>query len=240
MSQLDLALAAGVSSRHVAFLETERSKPSRAMVLNLTSALEVPAADRNQLLLEAGFAPAYVARPLDEQDMAHVLGAIDWMLTRHAPYPAFAVDRHWNVAMANATARTILAAIGVTPGESLLQALQDARLLRQTVCNWPEVACHLSERLRRESSRLGGDAVLDEAVIGLREEAADFNRGAEHTLAPIMPLRLRLDDQELALFSVISEFTSAQDAGLAELKIELMFPADDASRGLLEALADGA
>lgn len=130
MSQLDLGLAANVSARHISFLETGRARPSRPMVVQLSDTLEVPRSARNTLLNAAGFSPAYQARDLTADDMAHVRAAIGWMLERHDPFPAFALDRHWLLLQANNSASMMFKNLGLETGDSLLSSLTDPSLLR--------------------------------------------------------------------------------------------------------------
>lgn len=238
VSQLDLGLAANVSARHISFLETGRSRPSRSMVLHLCDHLEVPRTARNGLLNAAGFAPAYGARSLDETDMAPVREALDWTLMRHDPFPAIALDRHWIVVRLNRSAALLLAAIGVGEGGSLLEAATDPTRLAPLVENWPEVARHFIVRLRTESAHLGGDPLLDSAADALQSQAGPGAAPGEGPLPAVMPTRYRAGETVLSFFSTIAHFGSAEDIALADLKIELMFPADAATRQALQGLAE--
>jgi len=237
MSQLDLGLAANVSARHISFLETGRARPSRSMVVQLTESLEVPRGARNTLLNAAGFSPAYRSRDLDEADMAHVRAAVDWTLERHDPYPAFALDRHWCLVAANHSASSMLGALGLAVGESMLDAFTDSDAVRAAIDNWAEVAHHMAVRLRTESAHLGGDAVLDRAADAFAHEAGGLDMSAPGTLPAVIPTRYRANGVVLSFFSTIAQFGSAEDIALADLKIELLFPADDATRDML--LANG-
>lgn len=236
MSQLDLGLAANVSARHISFLETGRARPSRAMVLQLSEQLGVPRTARNGLLNAAGFAPAYRARNLAEADMAPVRDAIAWMLERHDPYPAMALDRHWRLVRMNRAATGLLAAIGVGEGDSLLDVMADAARMKPHMENWAEVAQHMTARLRTESAHLGGDPVLDKAADRLSAELGAEAPHAAGTLPPVVPARFRAGDVTLSLMSTIAQFGTAEDITLADLKIEMMFPADEATRDVLAML----
>jgi transcriptional regulator with XRE-family HTH domain len=238
MSQLDLGLSANVSARHISFLETGRARPSRSMVLNLCETLEVPRAARNTLLGAAGFSPAYRRRGLNEADMAHVRAAVDWTLERHDPFPALAMDKHWTLVRTNRSAGLLLGAAGLAEGDSLLEAATDGRRLAKVLDNWPEVALHTITRLRTESAHLGGDPVLDEAADALAREMEGALPDAGGVLPAVVPARYRADGMVLSLFSTLAQFGSAEDIALAELKIEMMFPADDATRTMLMALAE--
>lgn len=237
VSQLDLSLTADVSARHIAFLETGRSKPSRDMVVQLSEALSIPRADRNMLLNAAGFAPAYRRRELSDKEMAHVEAAVSWTLERHDPFPAMAVDRHWRIVKANRCFSMLLEGIGLGPGDSLLEAAINSSAMREAVEDWPEVARHMSVRLRTESAHLGGDAILDEAADTLARQAGPRPSGHDAALEAVIPTRYRAGDMVLSFFSTIAQFGSAEDIALADLKIELMFPADNQTRQVLVASA---
>ncbi len=235
MSQLDLGLAANVSARHISFLETGRSKPSRSMVRLLCDSLEMPHTARNAVLTAAGFAPAYRRRNLEDDDMAQVRAAVEWTLERHDPFPAFALDKHWTIVRANRSAGFLLMGAGLAQGDSLLEALTDGTQLSQVLDNWAEVAEHMIVRLRTESAHLGGDPVLDAAVAKLAATLVTKPR-SESPLPVVVPARYRTGNMVLSLFSTIAQFGSAEDIALAELKIELMFPADEQTRAMLTAL----
>ena len=239
LSQLDLGLLANVSARHISFLETGRARPSRPMVLQLCESLEVPRRARNALLNAAGFAPAYRRRDLAEAEMDHVRAAVDWTLARHAPYPALALDKHWGIVLANRPAGRLLAANGLGEGDSLLSLMADPAQMDALFENATEVMRHLTARLRTESAHLGGDPVLDEAAERLAREAATRGSAPEGPLPPVIPARYRAGDRVLAFFSTLAQFGTAEDIALAELRIELMFPADEATRAILEALDPG-
>lgn len=235
-SQLDLALVANVSARHIAFLETGRSKPSRQMVVQLSNALTVPRAERNALLSAAGFAASYRQRGLDDQDMAHVRSAVTWTLERHVPYPAFAVDRHWHLVMANAPAQRLLAGTGIGVGDSMLDAILSSQTLRDAIVNWPDVVRHMHLRLRTESVHLGGDKILDAAAKKLADQMAPQPDDGE--LPAVVPTLYRAGNLTLSFMSTIAQFGTAEDIALADLKIELMFPADEPTRALLTAQSE--
>ncbi len=237
LSQLDLGLNANVSARHISFLETGRAAPSRSMVMNLCETLDVPRSARNTLLSAAGFSPAYRRRNLDETDMAHVSAAVEWMLERHDPYPALALDRHWTIARTNRTAGILLGAAGLAVGDSLLEAMTDTSRMAAVLDNWPEVAQHTIERLRTESTHLGGDHVLDDAADTLSRQLGPALPEPGGVLPAVIPARYRANGMVLSLFSTLAQFGTAEDIALAELKIEMMFPADDATRATLMAMA---
>lgn len=234
MSQLRLALEADVSARHIAFLETGKANPTRGMVIRLSEALEVPRAERNVLLEAAGLAGVYALRTLAAEDMASIRAALEWTLQRHDPYPAIAFDRHWVLVSLNRAATGMLSAVGLAIGDSMLDALLDPSRLRSSIDNWPEVAAHMRARLRTESRHLGGDPVLDRAADLLMREV-DPKHAMAGALPAVITTRYLAGGALLSFFSTIAQFGSAQDIALADLKIELLFPADEATRRTIAA-----
>jgi transcriptional regulator with XRE-family HTH domain len=227
LSQLELALEAEVSSRHVSFVETGRAKPSREMVLHLAEHLEVPLRERNALLLAAGYAPLYLERPLEE--MEAVQRALDRFLRAHEPYPAVVLDRRFDLVAANDALGLLTAGVApelLAPPANALRVSLHPRGLAPRILNLPEWSAHLLQRLRRQAS-LTGDAALER----LHEELAAYpgvSAGAAHDTGAdiVLPLRLRDGDSELAFFSTISTFGTANDITLSELAIEAFYPAD--------------
>jgi transcriptional regulator with XRE-family HTH domain len=237
LSQLDLGLSANVSARHISFLETGRARPSRAMVLNLGGVLDVPRGSRNALLHAAGFAPNYRARAMDEAEMGPITAALDWMLERHMPYPAMVLDRHWTIVRANPMAAMMLAQMGLSVDANLVEALLDETGLPALIENWQEVAHHLVQRLRAEATRLGGDPWLGEMAERLAGRIGAAAPGPGAGSEAVIPTRYRLGDMTLSFFSTISQFSTAEDIALADWKIEHLFPADEATRDIIVALA---
>lgn len=234
VSQLRLGLAADVSARHIAFLETGRANPTRTMVIRLAEALEVPRGERNGLLEAAGFAAAYASRDIATEEMASIRSAISRILERHEPYPGFAIDRRWVLFDVNSCARRMFGDIGLEVGSSLIEAMVEPGAMRAVIENWPEVALHLGARLRTESRHLGGDQLLDAAAARLAAEAG--NPETPHSVLPaVITTRYRAGDTTLSFFSAIAQFGSTEDIALADLKIELLFPLDDLTREFLVA-----
>lgn len=230
--QLELASVADVSARHLSFLETGRSAPSRAMVLTLAEHLEVPLRERNQLLLAAGFAPSYTESALDGDRMLMVRSAIRQVLAATEPYPALAVDRHWNLVDANAA----VAAFTQDAPDDLLAApfnvlkfSLDPRGLGGRIVNLGQWRTHLFERLERQI-RVTGDPKLKTLLDELRAYPASDDDGADD---PVMSgdvavyLRLRTGDEELSFFSTVTTFGTPLDVTVDELSVESFYPADD-------------
>jgi transcriptional regulator with XRE-family HTH domain len=246
LSQLELALDAAVSSRHVSFLETGRARPSREMVLRLAEHLQIPLRDRNALLLAAGYAPLYTERPLQGEEMAPVRQALAHFLRAHEPYPAVVLDRHYNLIDAN-DALAVLTD-GVAP--ELLEAPANAlrvslhpRGMAPRILNLGEWSAHLLARLRRQAA-----ITADPELERLHRELAGYpgvepDGGHDETTGAevVLPLRLREQDGgELAFFGTVSTFGTAVDITLAELAIEAFYPANAATATrLLDAIAAG-
>jgi transcriptional regulator with XRE-family HTH domain len=239
-SQLDLALDAGVSARHLSFVETGRSRPSPEMILHLAEQLEVPLRDRNQLLLAAGYAPRYGQRALDEPEMEPVRAALALVLDGHEPYPAAVVDRDWNLVAAN---RSIaLLTEGVAP-ELLAPPLNVLRVslhpdgMAPRIANLGEWRAHLLERLGRQIAATGDEslAVLYDEISAYPGAGSDEPRDHGTAGQIVVPLRLRAVDAQLTFFSTVATFGTAVDVTVAELAIESFFPADAAtSRAVAE------
>ncbi len=221
LSQLDLALEANVSARHISFLETGRARPSREMIARLGEALHLPLAARNQMLTHAGFAARYPGRDWGAEDMAPIRVAIDHTLARHAPYPGLAVDRLWTVLRMNEPARALFGLIGLVEGASLLELMR-SDALPPLVENWPDVAHHVSLRLRTESAAQGGIPALDRVA----DHLATVPGASERAVGPVVPTIYRAGPTRLALFSTIAQFGTPEDLTLDDLRIELFFPAD--------------
>ena len=238
-SQLDLGLAAGVSSRHISFLETGRAQPSRGMILRLCDTLDIPQSARNHLLFAAGMTPAYGARALSDAEMRPVRDAVDWIMARHAPYPALAMDRHWRLLAVNPPAGYMLNGFGVELGDSLIDHLATNEAIRASIENLQEVTAHLVTRLRTEITHFGGDPVLESAITAL--SPAPTPPWDDIGLLPaFVPTRYRFGGQILSLFSTYTQFGTAEDVALSELRIEMMFPADEQTRVMLEQFAAAA
>jgi transcriptional regulator with XRE-family HTH domain len=237
LSQLELGLQAGVSSRHISFLETGRSRPSRGMVLRLCDELHIPGEARNTLLVAAGLAPAYQARPAGAEELAPLRQAVDWMLQQHAPFPALALDRHWGIVAMNAPAELMFRATGVQTGDSLIDAFLDNPLLRAAIVNLEEVQQLSLSRLRTELAHFGKDEVIEQAVSRLRNLVGESPAYPPGAAPVVIPARYRIGDQVLSFFSTITQFGATTDIAMSELRIEMFFAADTQTRDMVFAMA---
>jgi transcriptional regulator with XRE-family HTH domain len=253
LSQLGLAVDAGVSARHVSFVENGRARPSPEMVLHLAERLEVPLRERNQLLLSAGYAPMYGQRTLDDAEMQPVREAIGLVLGGHEPYPALVVDQHWNMVAANRGLAALTEGVAAELMEEPVNVLRVAlhpKGLAPRIVNLTEWRTHLLERLDRQIA-----ATSDPVLVALRDELAGYptsnasgnghdgppgeasvatdaltaTDGAQLARDIVVCLRLRAGDAELTFFSTIATFGTAIDVTIAELAIESFFPADRAT-----------
>jgi transcriptional regulator with XRE-family HTH domain len=240
LSQLDLALSSGVSQRHVSFLESGRAKPSRSMILQLSEALEVPLRERNDWLTAAGFAPMFRSTPLDDPQMSQVMAAVKMMLANHVPFPAVAIDRAWNIRMANAPFDMLMAMIGTDIWQrvggaerNLMRLFFHPNGIRPLVTNWTAIAPLLWHRAQREAETLGGQEMKEVLLELSQHQTADTLWAAEDAaLVPVLPLEIEKDGARVSLFTVIATFGTAQDVTADELRIESLFPADAATERL--------
>jgi transcriptional regulator with XRE-family HTH domain len=248
MSQLGLATEAGVSTRHLSFVETGRSHPSREMVLRLAETLDVPLRERNALLAAAGFASLYRETALEAPELEPLRRMLDFLLERHEPFPAFLLDRCWNAVRANGAAAR---GFGVFAGPGPVWADQPLNLLRVTlhpeglrpfIVNFDEVAGTLLAHLERSLALFPGD----EELGALRDEMHALPDLPAHVLVPnleaapqpVLPLHLKRDGLEVRLFSAITTLGTPQDITLQELRIESFMPADPTTEAALRAIAE--
>jgi transcriptional regulator with XRE-family HTH domain len=236
MSQLDLGLAANVSARHISFLETARASPSRSMVLQLCQTLDVPMASQNTLLHAAGFAETYSNHDLSHAELLRVREALDWTLQRHDPFPGMALDKHWKVIRANRAATLLLSTVGLQEGDSLLQAMLTSERLQNAISNWQDVVRHMVIRLRSESARSGFDETLSLAATQLAVQLKDATPHGPLGEA-VLTTRYVLNGLELQLFSTLAQFSSTENIALSDLRVELMYPADQHTKDILLSFA---
>jgi transcriptional regulator with XRE-family HTH domain len=243
LSQMALALDAEISAKHLSFVESGRARPSREMVLRLGEQLALPLREQNQLLLSAGYAPIFQQRPLEHPDLQMARKAMQLILTGHEPFPALAIDRHWNMVAANQSVATFIDGVD----ESLLSPVTNAlRLslhplgLAPRIVNLTQWRAHIFARLQQQIN-LTGDPVLIDLLHELRalpdrEGGMSPARYDTESHSPVMPLLLRSGDQILSFLSTTMVFGTPIDVTLSELAIETFFPADPETSQFLRAL----
>ncbi len=248
LSQLDLALHAEVSQRHLSFLESGRARPSREMVAQLAAALDMPLRERNRLLQSAGYAGLYPQRRLEAADMQPVHAALELMLRHHEPYPAVVVDRAWNLVMANEAMQRVLAVAGDVEARwrrvcgdgprNIMKMTFHAEGLRPLIANLDEVAPPFLARTAREAlEHPEVQNVLDEVLRypGLPSKLRQID--LEASRLPVLPTHFRINELDLRMFTMMTTFGTPQDVTADDLRVESFFPADEASAALLKALA---
>lgn len=246
LSQLELALAAEVSQRHLSFLESGRAAPSREMVLRLAEQLAVPLRERNILLAAAGFAPFYRERALEDPDLAAARKAVELILEAHLPHPALAIDRHWHLVFANAAVAPLLAGADETllaPPVNVLRLSLHPDGLAPRIANFRQWRAHILERLAQQIDA-SGDAGLTDLLAELKAYpvppgARPWRPGTADSLGGIaVPLEFRSDAGNLRFLSTTTVFGTALDISLSELAIETFFPADAATADALREAMD--
>jgi transcriptional regulator with XRE-family HTH domain len=244
LSQLDLACEAEISTRHLSFVETGRSRPSREMLLHLADLLEMPLRERNVLLVCAGFAPVFAERALDAPELDAARAAVELVLQGHEPYPALALDRHWNLVLANRAAQRLFTLVSpalLVPPINMMRLSLHPDGLAAAIVNLEEIRVHMLQRLRRQVANCGDPvlAALLRELAALPSSPAAEPVHADPYAGVVLPLRLRTPSGELSLFSTMTVFGTAVDVTLSELALESFFPADAASAALLRQMADG-
>lgn len=243
LTQMDLALDAGISPKHLSFIETGRAKPSRQMVLHLAEQLEAPLRERNAMLVAAGFAPVFPERALDAPDLAAARRAVELVLKGHEPYPALAVDRHWNLVAANAAVGPFMVSDPELAGSGPVNVLRlslHPKGLASRIVNLTEWRGHLLDRLKRQI-----DATADAELKRLHEELKAYPAPPAAVGAPhghdyggvAVPMKLQTDRGVLAFISTTTVFGTPVDVTLSELALETFFPADDFTAKALHSLA---
>lgn len=240
LSQMDLALEAGVSTRHLSFVETGRSKPSEDMLLHLAEQLQVPLRERNRLLLAAGYAPRYEERSLDEPEMRPIADAVGLVLSGHEPYPALAVDHGWALVAHNEAAGLLMAGLPedlLAPPLNVLRASLHPDGLAPRIRNLAEWRDHLLERLRRQVALTGDPALqtLFDELAGYPVDDPGPELGTRNDV--VVPLRMETEAGELTFFSTVTTFGTPVDITVEELSIESFFPADERTAEALRAAA---
>jgi len=236
-SQIALSLDAGVSQRHLSFIEIGRSSPSRATLLGIADALEVPFRDRNVLLLAAGYAPMYPDAGWDDAGMRRVTEALQRLLRQHEPFPAFVMDRYWNVILTNAAAPRFFGGFvdlseRPTP-RNLLHLMFDPEGMRPFIVNWEDVARSLIQRVYREAvGRVVSEKSqeLVNSLLAYPGAKSQWRAGPSADGAsdlPVIPITFAKDGEELAYFSMLTTVAAPQTVATQELRVESMFPVDE-------------
>jgi transcriptional regulator with XRE-family HTH domain len=236
VSQLELALSAGTTQRHVSFIKSNRSVPGMGMVLRLAEALEVPLRERNALLLAAGYAPAYQETQFDDPKLAPIRTALERVLEGHHPYPAVLVDRHGDLVSGNAAFRALtedVAAELIAPPINVPRLLLHPQGMAPRIVNLHVWAWHVIDALQRETARNPNDR-LEALVSELEGLVPDRPQAAAPDyLGYAVPLRLRSDNGELRLLTTLTHFGTAVDVTVAGLRLEAFLPADEATASIL-------
>jgi len=239
LSQLDLALEAEISTRHLSFIETGRSRASREMLTLLADRLDVPLRERNQLFTAAGLAPPHYELPIDHPDLAAARRAMDLILGAHEPFPALAIDRHWNMVGANAGVKLLMAGAApklLEPPVNVLRLALHPEGLAPAIINLGEFKAHLVERLNRQLA-MTGDTVLAELIAELIAYPAPQPSQAAEPTALFTVMRIVSPAGELSFFSTTTMFGTPHEVTLSEMAIEAFFPADAATSDRLRILA---
>jgi len=235
-SQLDLSIDTGVSQRHISFVESGRSAPGRQTLLEIAQALDIPLRDRNTLLLAAGYAPIYSEGEWDSAEMQIVTRALRRMLRQHDPYPAMVMDRYWNVLMTNESAPRFINCFIDTAARkgprNMLRLMFDPEGMRPFIVNWEHAAKGLFERVYRESVGRVVDETTKEllaALLAYPDVKNEWKTSKSLNDTPVIPLSFIKDDNVLSYFSMVTTVGTPQNVAAQELRIECMFPADDAT-----------
>lgn len=237
MSQLELALECGISARHLSFLETGRARPSRDMVLHLCEGLALPRTARNGLLQAAGFAALFPRSPLDGTELQPFRAVMVEMMARHAPWPAILCDRHWNVVDANGPAQALLAPMHRGGVMNVVRMITDSPVAEAMIENLPDMLEEMAGRLRLEVIESGSDPELLALRDGLYAALHRLAPGKQPATPrrPMVPLVVRFGETSLSFLTAVAQFGTSEDITVRDLRLELFFPADDATRAALQA-----
>ena len=237
LSQLELSIRADISTRHLSFVETGRSRPTPQMIVRLTEQLDVPLRERNQLLLAGGYAPAYPHHGLDAPELANVRAALRLVLAGHQPYPALVLDRWWTVLDANPAVGALTAGCAahlLEPPVNVLRLSLHPEGLAPRIRNLAQWRSHLLTQLHRRIETTGDGRLADLERELLTYPGGSDVAGGNHGV--VLPMRLQLGSHELSLFTLTAAVETASDITVAELVVESFYPADDATSELLRAL----
>lgn len=243
LSQLELSIRSDVSQRHLSFVETGKSRPSRQLLLHLAVVLDIPLLDRNALLHAGGYAPVFPEARWDDPDMAPLRAAIDFLLDRHRPYPAIVLDRHWSLVDANDAAVALVTRFGgpdamAVAGGNAMRLLVHPDGLRSAITNFDEVGGHLADRIAREAAWYPDDDHLANLAAELLDLVGEVPRTDPDVPLPlVVQSHLRRGDDEVGLLSMLASIGGAQDVTLSELVVELFYPTDPTSAAVLQAMS---
>jgi transcriptional regulator with XRE-family HTH domain len=240
VSQLELAMRANTTQRHVSFIESGRSLPGRSMIVRLAEALDIPLRERNALLLAAGYAPVYSETDFDDPSLAAVRTALGRVLDGHLPYPAVITDRHGHLVAANRTFTALIRDVAPElrrPPLNVPRVLLHPHGLAPRIVNLDEWAWHILDALRQHALRTSDDE-LDALADELERLVPEPPRSNPDHIGFAVPLRLRLGDDELHLLTTLTHFGTAVDVTVAELRLEAFLPADDRTAALLNTLSE--
>lgn len=244
LSQLDLGMMADVSARHISFIETGKSMPSREMLLKLADTLSLSLHDSNLLLNSGGFAPVFSHFELGAPEMEPVREALTMMLEKQNPFPALVLDGDWNILMINAGQQFLAQQLAIKPKEdgsnNLLELVFDQDCYRPHIANWEEVAGNLLRRLRRQMLAYSKPShiALFKKLLSMTPPPDWQQPDYQSQERPILTVNIRVGDQTLKMFSTLSQFGTALDVGTEEILIENYFPADESSRAFFPKRAD--
>lgn len=246
LSQMELAGRANISARHLSFIETGRGKASPATLLSLASTLQIPLQEQNRLLLAAGFAPRFEEAPISHEKMTHVRGVVEMILKSHDPYPAFAINRAWNIVAANNAhqsflARTLKQSDREAIGENnILRLLFHPRGLKNHIVNWAQLSRYLLQGLNRQRLTYPSDEDLAELYkeIAAWTNAADTESPPEHEFLQefAVPMTIRIQETDISLVTTMLKFAAPLSASVEDLTIESFYPADRESEDAIHSL----
>lgn len=238
-SQLALSTETGISSRHISFLETGRAKPSRGSVLTLARVLDMPKPIVNDALLAAGFAPEYPKHEPTDVDLAPMMDAMATILANHAPFPAIIIDGGWQIVGGNDPAIHMMQFLPFQGSMCVVDALLNDDPVDPVFRNWDEIAAWTLTRLQLETSRTGPEVELVKTYRRLANDprCAGAEPASFSGRRPYLAMKAHIDGHELSMFTMLAEFTSAQDIAMSEQRVELFFPADEETRTYFKNLA---
>lgn len=239
-SQLALSHDSGFSSRHISFLETGRSQPSRSSILALANTLDMPKTAVNDALRVAGFSPEFPSFEMSEVDMAPLNAAMQTILDNHMPFPAIIMDGDWNIVGANIPAQAMVNMLPFNGSLCIIDALLNDDPNEPVFLNWSDIATWTALRLQMELGKAGEQDVLrahyERLVSDPRLTAPEVKSFSEY--GPVLTMRARIGDKTLTLFTMLAEFSTARDITMSERRVELFFAADEETRVFFEAFAD--